>query len=133
MAERFADRIALVLCGFGASELGRHVAGQDVKIVEFGVEDVASWRFGQRDAVVLCITQLEACGVIEDGDIYSALVRTIEMDESVWIMRHLAAKSIEAVGILDFVETDDRRMTGISYDASNLFGFVVKARVGPTP
>ena len=133
MAERFADGIAFVLSGFGASELGRHVASKDVKVIELGVEDVASWRFGQRDAVVLRITQLEACGVIEDGYVYSALVRTVEMDESVGIMRHLAAKSLEAVGIFHLVETDNRRMAGISYDASDLFGFVVETGVGPTP
>ena len=133
MAERFADGIALVLCGFGASELGRHVASKDVKIVELGVEDVASRRFGQRNAIELRITQLEASGVIEDGDIYSALVRTIEMDESVGIMRHLATKGLEAVGIFHLVEADNRRMAGISYHASDLFGFVVETSVGPMP
>ena len=42
MAERFADGIAFMLSGFCASELGRHMASKDVKIIELGVEDVAS-------------------------------------------------------------------------------------------
>ena len=133
MAERFADGIALVLCGFGASELGWHVASKDMKVIDLGVEDIASRRFGQRNAVALRITQLEACGVIENSDIYSALVGTVKMDEAVGIMRHLAAKRCEAVGIFDLVEANDSRMVGISYDASDLFGFVVETGVGPTP
>ena len=98
-----------------------------------GIEDVASGGFGKRNAEMLGATELEKCGVVEDGDVYSALVGTIEMDESVGIMRHLAAKGCEAVGIFNFVETDDRRMACIGYDASDLFGFIVEARVGPTP
>ena len=122
-----------MLCGFGASELRRQVACKDMQVVEMGIEDVASRCFGQRNAEVLGVMELEECGVVEDGDVYSALVGTIEMDESVGIMRHLAAKGCEAVGIFNFVETDDRRMACIGYDASDLFGFVVEARVGPAP